>query len=101
MRFSLSIVACLLGLGTANFDLYIGDDNAVGAEPYPMWQIFEADPDCRDVYNTEMNPDLDDVSGDKRGVRCEGRGCHRNEVNNIDVFEMHFSNKPLFHFSYF
>ncbi|RYP31770.1 hypothetical protein DL767_005590 [Monosporascus sp. MG133] len=86
---------------TANFDLYHG---VAGAQSYydDVWQIFDTDPDCNQVYNTDYYLDSNDVSGNKIGVRCEDSngGCGGNvDPIGIDVVEMHFSNNPLYHFT--
>jgi hypothetical protein len=103
MRFSFAVATALLGLASANFDLYAGADNMLGSgNQFSTWYIHEAPPDCNRVTNhAEMWDEIDDVSGDKRGIRCEGMGCHRYQPENVDVLEMHFSNNPLYHWSKF
>lgn len=103
MHFSFAVVTALLGLANANFDLYVGNDNSLGTgNQFETWYIHQTPPDCNRVTNhAEMYDQIDDVSGNKRGIRCEGNGCHRNQPKNVDVLEMHFSNKPLYHWSEF
>lgn len=103
MYFSFAVVTALLGLANANFDLYVGNDNGLGTgNQFETWYIHQTPPDCNRVTNhAEMWDDMGDVSGNKRGIRCEGNGCHTNKPENVDVLEMHFSNKPLYHWSKF
>jgi len=103
MHFSFAVTTALLGLASANFDLYVGADNGLGTgNQFSTWWIHEAPPDCNRVTNhAEMWDTLDDVSGRMLGIRCEGVGCHRNQPENVDVLEMHFSNNPLYHWSKF
>ena len=99
MRFSLPIVAAIVGLASADFDLYIGQDNAIPGIQIDTFWVFNNEPDCNQVNSWEYHDGRDDVSGDKRGVRCEGKGCKNNNPLEIDLIEMHFSNNPLLHFS--
>ncbi|KAK0745670.1 hypothetical protein B0T18DRAFT_291841, partial [Schizothecium vesticola] len=87
-------------LANANFDLYVGDDNMLGAgNQFATWYIHQTPPDCNRVNNhARMWDNIDDVSS-LRGIRCQGMGCHRNEPENVEVLEMHFSNKPLYHWT--
>jgi hypothetical protein len=88
---------------TANFDLFSGYYAYIAGEfshERPMWQVFASDPDCNTVYNTPNYRDLQDVSGTKIGVRCEGYGCSSSaDPSTIDTLEMHFDNNPLWHWS--
>ncbi|KAK1829509.1 hypothetical protein QBC39DRAFT_125771 [Podospora conica] len=98
MRFSFAIVATLLGLTNANFDLYAGTEQSLGGF-FMVWTIHQTPPDCKRVNQAETYLQLDDVSGNKVGVRCEGSGCSTYQPSNVNVVEMHFSNNPLFHFT--
>lgn len=101
MRFSFALAAALLGLTNADFDLYVGDDVSPGFA-FNVWYIHQSPPDCNRVTNHARSyTESDDVSGRTLGVRCEGMGCHRNQPENVDQLEMHFSNKPLYHWSEF
>jgi hypothetical protein len=91
----------------ANFDLYSGFLNYYDGNQqayYRMWQIFDSDPSCNDVFNTRYVYNTDDVSGGTLGVRCEAgwnnAGCYgHDDPISITTLEMHFSNSPLFHWS--
>lgn len=110
MKFSLAQSAALLALlpagALANFDLYssVQTDIFGAAGAQQMWHIFEAEPDCNNVdHDGSWWYTSDDVSGEKTGVRCEGRGCNSNqegESGDIDILEMNFhGTDPVYHFS--
>ncbi|KAK5651455.1 hypothetical protein OQA88_12462 [Cercophora sp. LCS_1] len=101
MRFSFAIMTAIASLASANFDLYVAQDAGLGAgNQFFGWTIHPAEPDCNRVLNhAEFYHDQDDLSGRTIGVRCEGQGCHRNQPENVNVLEMHFSNKPLYHWT--
>jgi hypothetical protein len=91
-----------LGLVSANFDLYAASDNDAGSgNVFGGLTIHPKEPDCNRVVNhAEMWFDQADVSGDKLGVRCKGKGCLAGNPGDVDVLEMHFTNKPhLLHWS--
>lgn len=102
MRFSVATSLALLArLAVADFDLYSGQNLALGeGNNADVWFTLNAEPDCTTAWNAEYHFDTDDVSGRKLGIRCEGDGCQgTNDPAGIDVLEMHFTNEPYLHFS--
>jgi hypothetical protein len=93
-------LAALLQAANANFDLYrvgIGGDGISGnAEG---WHVYEGEPSCDQALDWIWR-DSEDVSGGKYGVRCEGDGCPRSDVDLslIEVVEMNF-NREEHHWS--
>ncbi|KAK4215931.1 family 71 glycoside hydrolase [Rhypophila decipiens] len=87
--------------------LYSGWTNMVtwgSKEPLygDKWFVFPAQPDCDDVYASVYRPELDDVSKDWIGVRCEapyGKCSGGSDPRLIEILEMHFSNEPLYHWT--
>ncbi len=80
---SLAVLLSYNSVVDANFDLYSGwlnyyDGNQQGY--YRIWQMFDSDPTCDNVYNTRYVYNTDDVSGGVLGVRCEAgwnnAGCY-------------------------
>jgi len=111
MKFSLLTTTLLSALFPslvlANFDVYeIGENNA-GDSAYGAYAIFEGEPDCHGLmkYPVAFFGGDDDVSGGRRGVRCEGRGCYSGNVGEIDILEMNLGgrgrNDPVWHWSEF
>ncbi|KAI1840405.1 hypothetical protein JX265_007206 [Neoarthrinium moseri] len=99
------LLAAILALATvtlANFDLYVGSQSHF-LEPvvFTVWQIFEAEPDCRQVWDTVYYEDSEDVSGTKAGVRCEGDGCLGGaDPVAITTLEMNFHGEdPIYHWT--
>lgn len=108
MNMKLFIIAALFTFSyavMADFDMYHGQFHWAGGRgdklKRDIWQVYQTDPDCSTVLDhTPITDSSSDVSGNKLGVRCEGRGCsHDNDPSEIDVLEMHFSNNPLYHWS--
>ncbi|KAJ4344820.1 uncharacterized protein N0V89_012564 [Didymosphaeria variabile] len=55
---------------------------------------------CQDFGRAQHISDSKDVSGNKLGIRCRGDGCiHDHSTDNIELVEMHWTNKPLFHWT--
>lgn len=86
----------------ANFDIYQEGGYGVRTE----WKIFNDMPNCDNIYETHSFEAMGDVSGDKRGFRCEGKGClptNFGSPDEIEVLEMNFGthNGNLYHFSMF
>jgi hypothetical protein len=77
-------LAALASLATANFDIYFTPTFYVLG---PFWRytysVFEAEGNCALHREAKRFLERTDVSGDKRGVRCEqtkdtpGEPCHR------------------------
>ncbi|KAK0653306.1 hypothetical protein QBC41DRAFT_369366 [Cercophora samala] len=93
-------------LAYADFDLYDGYVKGWQDDfPTSTWFVFASPPNCDDVFSslTQSYAEMDDVSGDHTGVRCEGAGCgspdRSSDPYNVDVLEMHFANNPLWHFT--
>jgi hypothetical protein len=95
----------LLPLATANFDVYyVLSIFNCGFGQCPVirdvFYIFDSDPDCAEVTKNPGWGSEDDVSGNKVGVRCKGRGCwDAADPSGVDLMEMHFTNNPIFHWS--
>ncbi|KAH7368801.1 hypothetical protein B0T11DRAFT_316869 [Plectosphaerella cucumerina] len=56
-------------------------------------------PSCSEVSKRNIWQARSDVSGSKTGVRCVGECDMVHNGNNVDVFEMHWTNNPLFHWT--
>jgi hypothetical protein len=91
----------------ANFDIYSGWVNQAAvypkySDPYyqDLWFVFDGEPDCDMAWRVPTYHDVEDVSGTKLGVRCEGSGCSGfGNPAQVSVVEMHFRNDPLLHWS--
>lgn len=92
----------VLPFATANFDLYQVAENDIGGS-FAAYAVFEAEPDCNGVLNYPTSfwqGAMDDVSGDKTGVRIEPTQAEaQKDPTQIDVLEMNFSEEPSYHFS--
>lgn len=105
MKLSLLISSLCLGLlplVSANFDLYYHRSSfphSTGILNYDGWQIFTSDPSCKQVKSYKVFLNKSDVSS-KIGIRCKGRGCKIDgKPEDMTEVEMHFRDKPLYHFS--
>lgn len=102
-------VSTLLPAAHANFDIY----RVKSVRPYAQggteigWQMFPSDPSCEAAVKAALTnrwwPDLDDVSGNKLGIRCEGKGCALDaSPEDIDILEMNSANpNSVQHYSKF
>ncbi|KAF4461167.1 hypothetical protein FALBO_12046 [Fusarium albosuccineum] len=102
MKFTLSLIlfAALVSRATADFDVYMELKTEFWlVSQFAIWQ--EPPTDCvRQIWPAPSWPWLNDVSGNKKGVRCKGDGCDFNgDAHNIEQLEMHFSNNPLYHWT--
>jgi hypothetical protein len=91
----LAVLAPLLPVCNANFDLYmtVFDDAIVD------WSVFQNDPDKWTALESSPFPRKNDVSGGKIGIRCVGWCNEEDRPGGIEVLEMHFRNNPLLHWS--
>lgn len=105
MKFCLLLIAiAAIQLAMADFDVFYLRNNRKIMEGY---QILDPSQNiCPDPKNTRLFMDKGDVSGDKVGIRCVGTGCRHFQDNdrvydpsNIQIMEMHLSNKPVIHWS--
>lgn len=99
MKLSLQIItllsAFLPSLVLANFDVYEVGKNGAGDGAYSAYAIFEGEPDCHGLmkYPVAFFGGDDDVSGNRRGVRCEGYGCYSGNVGEITILEMNLGGR--------
>ena len=99
---SLVGLSTMIPVASANFDLYEMTETVTGdGQPYFVWQVYENEPDCGDVFNTPIVFSNEDVSGDNTGVRCNGSGCiGTNDPASITLLEMNFHDvNPTLHWS--
>lgn len=101
MKFSLAVLAPLAALTgvNANFDLYRTEAHDLFGGVGQGWGVFPSDPSCSNVANSKSYGVSGDVSGNKKGVRCQGDCGMGGRADGINVLEMHFSNNPLYHWS--
>jgi hypothetical protein len=112
MRSTLSLIAFAafspLPAVHANFDIYYMELSRPYAQGGDLtgYQLFEAEPSCEEAgdENRSYQKDLSDVSGDKFGFRCAGKGCGKGGIpEDIDILEMnmnsvhHYSEYIPFH----
>jgi hypothetical protein len=98
MKISAFMLAALLPLCSANFDLYheyfaMNDGEGI------VWKVFQNHPSRDEVLSTGGFEVSRNVSGRKIGVRCVGWCDHGDRPGGIEVLEMHFRNNPLYHWS--
>ncbi|KAJ4296261.1 hypothetical protein N0V90_006306 [Kalmusia sp. IMI 367209] len=96
----LTILIELFQLTSANFDIYWEHHWDV-RYPHAGYKVFGDKPrNCGDPAAAPRFDYSDDVSGNKKGVRCEGQGCVADfDPGSITVMEMHFGNRPLLHWT--
>lgn len=104
--FFLIMVIAATSVASAMFDVYfVRHDFHHGA--VQGFQVLDPSQNsCPDAKTTRLFDDMQDVSGNKIGIRCEGSGCRRYrgddsayDPSNIDIMEMHLSNTPGLHWS--
>lgn len=86
MAYFLAILALLVHFASANFDLYrIHGQRDIPGSPWGTqpngFMVFNDDPQCSDITGESFWWERPDVSGDKLGVRCEGK-CGVDDVSN-------------------
>lgn len=65
-----------------------------------FYHIFETEPDCNDVFTTgNIFPSLDDVSGNRNGVRCVGCSSGTGGTSVVMVMEWQTQGEPYGHYS--
>ncbi|KAF1965797.1 hypothetical protein BU23DRAFT_560828 [Bimuria novae-zelandiae CBS 107.79] len=98
------MVILIAQLVSGSFDIYYLKRNTKGS-PTEGWQVLDASQkSCPDLHTTRLFPKRRDVSGNKIGVRCDGKGCWSGaagggDPSDIDILEMHFSNTPQLHWT--
>ncbi|TLD19042.1 hypothetical protein PspLS_09850 [Pyricularia sp. CBS 133598] len=96
----LAALATLVPVAIADFYIYKVHANDIFGENDEFWQIFDGPPSCDDQRGTTAWNNLSDVSGDKRGIRCEEDGCSfGSDPSDIDVLEMNFRGDPIYHWT--
>lgn len=103
MRFFAIVTTLLASLQLCNANFYIWavelHDLFGGVlEGYDVYDHPQK-PSCSEVSKRRIWQARSDVSGSKTGVRCVGECDLTDNGNNVDVFEMHWTNNPLFHWS--
>ncbi|KAL5434894.1 hypothetical protein PMIN06_011262 [Paraphaeosphaeria minitans] len=74
--------------------------SAAGTMKDTYWIVLPHTWVCSQVLDARHVGDRNDVSGNKIGVRCRGDGCESDHsTDKIDLIEMHWSNKPLYHWT--
>jgi hypothetical protein len=89
----------LAQVASANFFIYkirehIPIPDAGG--PFHVYIFSKGHISCQEVIYGDSTVERDDVSGDKRGVSCDGSGCFFGDPHDIDRLEV---NNALGHFS--
>ncbi|RYP11347.1 hypothetical protein DL765_007810 [Monosporascus sp. GIB2] len=99
-------LATLVHVSTANFDVYMADEQTAIPQVWPVWHIWDTDPNCDEVLGDNPNYlGSDDVSGDNVGVRCDAddlRDCVSQSApaEAIRILEMNFNNDdPIYHWT--
>ncbi|KAL3426865.1 hypothetical protein PVAG01_00374 [Phlyctema vagabunda] len=93
--------AALMPQVSANFDIYFVDDYSI-IPTVRRYQVFEAQANCAQSQATRLFTQLDDVSGNKLGVRCKGgQGCYNGyaPADDIEQLEMNFGTNPVYHWT--
>ncbi|KAK3369597.1 hypothetical protein B0T24DRAFT_596320 [Lasiosphaeria ovina] len=83
----LAIATHLAAPALADFFIYQGLESYIDVGAFNTYSFFRGPPDCNDVNNAPRYDESDDVSGDKQGVACDGRGCWQANPDDIDRLE--------------